>query len=171
MNNPEAGAYFQELRNPFFRLKYFNSLMRIRDGKNSDPGCYPATLRYISRKFLNKYCLCRLCADCEDALSTHLAAQDAHLTPGLLAHRLETSRRGQAGSGRANPGRPDRLGRLPLVTSLLLLLILAAAALPTAYHEMAGSWWKMIGTMMPTVCQVGFWQCFSHLPYFVYFLT
>ena len=136
--------------------------MRIRDGKNSDPGCYPATLRYISRKFLNKYCLCRLCADCEDALSTHLAAQDAHLTPGLLAHRLETSRRGQAGSGRANPGRPDRLGRLPLVTSFLLLLILAAAALPTAYQEMAGTWWKMIGTMMPTVCQVGFWQCFSH---------
>jgi hypothetical protein len=57
------------------------------------------------------------------------------------------------------------------VTSLLLLLILAAAALPAAYQEMAGSWWKMIGTMMPAVCQVGFWLCLSHLPYFAYFST
>jgi hypothetical protein len=135
------------------------------------PGSATLPGTYISGKFLNNYCLYRLCADCEDALSTHLAAQDAHLTPGLLAHRLETSRRGPAGTGRANPGRPDRLGRLPLVTSLLLLLILAAAALPTAYQEMAGSWWKIIGTMMPTVCQVGFSHFCSHFPYFVYFST
>jgi hypothetical protein len=29
----QPGSYFQ-----FFGLKYLNSLMRIRDGKNSDPG-------------------------------------------------------------------------------------------------------------------------------------
>ena len=34
----QAGSYFLELRNHFFGLKYLKSLMRIRDGKNSDPG-------------------------------------------------------------------------------------------------------------------------------------
>jgi hypothetical protein len=33
----QAGSYFLELRN-IFELKYLNSLMRIRDGKNSDSG-------------------------------------------------------------------------------------------------------------------------------------
>jgi hypothetical protein len=38
------GSYFRELKETIFGLKYFNSLMRmrmrlrIRDGKNSDPG-------------------------------------------------------------------------------------------------------------------------------------
>ncbi len=32
------GSYFLELRNHFFGLKYLKSLMRIRDGKNLDPG-------------------------------------------------------------------------------------------------------------------------------------
>jgi hypothetical protein len=31
-------SYFRELRNNFYGLKYLNSLMRIRDRKNSDPG-------------------------------------------------------------------------------------------------------------------------------------
>jgi hypothetical protein len=31
-------SYFLELRSHFFGLKYLNSLMRIRGGKNSDPG-------------------------------------------------------------------------------------------------------------------------------------
>jgi hypothetical protein len=33
-----SGLYFLEPRNHFYGLKYLNSLMRIRDGKNSDPG-------------------------------------------------------------------------------------------------------------------------------------
>jgi hypothetical protein len=36
MNNPEH--IFRELRKQFLGLKYFYSFMRIRDGKNSDPG-------------------------------------------------------------------------------------------------------------------------------------
>jgi hypothetical protein len=36
MNKP--GSYFLELRNHFLGLKYLNSLMRIRDGKISNPG-------------------------------------------------------------------------------------------------------------------------------------
>jgi hypothetical protein len=35
MNNPD---HISERIEPFFGLKYLNSLMRIRDGKNSDPG-------------------------------------------------------------------------------------------------------------------------------------
>jgi hypothetical protein len=31
-------SYFRELRNSFWVKKYLNSLMWIRDGKNSDPG-------------------------------------------------------------------------------------------------------------------------------------
>jgi hypothetical protein len=38
IRNEQPGSYFLELRNQFFGLKYFNSLMRIRDEKNSDPG-------------------------------------------------------------------------------------------------------------------------------------
>jgi hypothetical protein len=34
----QPGSCFRELRKPFFGLKYLNSLTRIRDGKNSDPG-------------------------------------------------------------------------------------------------------------------------------------
>jgi hypothetical protein len=34
----QPGSYYLELRNHLFGLKYLNSLMRIRDGKNSDPG-------------------------------------------------------------------------------------------------------------------------------------
>jgi hypothetical protein len=33
-----GSRYFLELRNHFFGVKYLNSFMRIRDGKNSDPG-------------------------------------------------------------------------------------------------------------------------------------
>jgi hypothetical protein len=36
MNRPDH--IFLELRNHFFGLKYFTSLMRIRDGDSSDPG-------------------------------------------------------------------------------------------------------------------------------------
>jgi hypothetical protein len=36
--DPDPLSYFRELRNNFLGLKYFNSFMRIRDGKNSDPG-------------------------------------------------------------------------------------------------------------------------------------
>jgi hypothetical protein len=38
IRDEQPGSYFLELRNHFLGLKYFNSLMRIRDGKNSDPG-------------------------------------------------------------------------------------------------------------------------------------
>ncbi len=34
----QPGSYFLEIIKHFFRLKYLNSLMRIRDGNNSDPG-------------------------------------------------------------------------------------------------------------------------------------
>ncbi len=41
IRDEQPGSYFLELRNPFFLLKYFNSLMRLRDPrwKKSDPGC------------------------------------------------------------------------------------------------------------------------------------
>jgi hypothetical protein len=38
IRDEQPGSYFRELRNIFFGLKYLNSLMRIRDGKNLDPG-------------------------------------------------------------------------------------------------------------------------------------
>jgi hypothetical protein len=38
IRDEQPGSYFLELRNNFLGLKYLNSLMRIRDGKNSDPG-------------------------------------------------------------------------------------------------------------------------------------
>jgi hypothetical protein len=38
IRNVLPGSYFLELRNHFLELKYLNSLMRIRDGKNSDQG-------------------------------------------------------------------------------------------------------------------------------------
>jgi hypothetical protein len=38
IRDEQPGSYFRELRNHLFGLKYLNSLMRIRDGKNSDPG-------------------------------------------------------------------------------------------------------------------------------------
>ncbi len=41
IRDEQPGSYFLELRNHFFgllRLKYLNSLMRIRDGDRSDPG-------------------------------------------------------------------------------------------------------------------------------------
>jgi hypothetical protein len=38
IRDEQPGSYFRELRNHFFGLKYINSLMQIRDGKNSDPG-------------------------------------------------------------------------------------------------------------------------------------
>jgi hypothetical protein len=50
IRDEQPGSYFRELRN-FFGLKYLNFLIRqpgsgkgnirIRDGKNSDPGCSP----------------------------------------------------------------------------------------------------------------------------------
>jgi hypothetical protein len=36
MNNPDH--IFKSLETIFFGLKYFNSLMQIRDGDSSDPG-------------------------------------------------------------------------------------------------------------------------------------
>ncbi len=38
IRDEQPGSYFPELRNHFLGLKDLNSLMRIRDGKNSDPG-------------------------------------------------------------------------------------------------------------------------------------
>jgi hypothetical protein len=38
IRDEQPGSYFLELRNHFFGLKYFKSLMRIRDGDSSDPG-------------------------------------------------------------------------------------------------------------------------------------
>jgi hypothetical protein len=38
IRDEQPGLYFRELKKLFFGLKYFNSLMRIRDGKHSDPG-------------------------------------------------------------------------------------------------------------------------------------
>jgi hypothetical protein len=37
MNNPDHIS--ESLETILLGLKYLNSLMRIRDGKNSDPGC------------------------------------------------------------------------------------------------------------------------------------
>jgi hypothetical protein len=37
IRDEQPGSYFLDLRNPFFLLKYLNSLMRIRDGDSSDP--------------------------------------------------------------------------------------------------------------------------------------
>jgi hypothetical protein len=38
IRDEQPGSCFRELKNQFFGLKYLNSLIRIRDGKNSDPG-------------------------------------------------------------------------------------------------------------------------------------
>jgi hypothetical protein len=38
IRDEQPRSYFRELRNHFFGLKCLNSLMRIRDGKNSGPG-------------------------------------------------------------------------------------------------------------------------------------
>ena len=38
IRDPGSGMNNPEFRNHFFGLKYLNSLMRIRDGKKSDPG-------------------------------------------------------------------------------------------------------------------------------------
>jgi hypothetical protein len=38
IRDEQPESYFRELKNHFLGLKYLNSLMRIRDGKNSDPG-------------------------------------------------------------------------------------------------------------------------------------
>ncbi len=38
IRDEQPGSSFLELRNNFFGLKYLNSFMQIRDGKNSDPG-------------------------------------------------------------------------------------------------------------------------------------
>jgi hypothetical protein len=38
IRDEQPGSYFRELRNHFLGLKYSNSLIRIRDGKNSDTG-------------------------------------------------------------------------------------------------------------------------------------
>jgi hypothetical protein len=38
IRDEQPGSYFREFRNPFLGLKYLNYLMRIWDGKNSDPG-------------------------------------------------------------------------------------------------------------------------------------
>ncbi len=38
IRNEQPGSYFLVLINHFWGYKYFNSLMRIRDGKNSTPG-------------------------------------------------------------------------------------------------------------------------------------
>ncbi len=38
IRDEQPGSYFLELRNHFLGLKYFNSLIRIRDGDSSDPG-------------------------------------------------------------------------------------------------------------------------------------
>jgi hypothetical protein len=38
IRDEQPGSYFLELRNHFFGLKYLDSLMRIWDEKNSDPG-------------------------------------------------------------------------------------------------------------------------------------
>jgi hypothetical protein len=37
IQDEQPESYFRELGNHFLRLKYLNSLMRIRDGKTSDP--------------------------------------------------------------------------------------------------------------------------------------
>ncbi len=38
IQDEQLGSYYQELRNHFWGLKYLNSLMRIWDGNNWDPG-------------------------------------------------------------------------------------------------------------------------------------
>ncbi len=38
IRDEQPASYFRELRNTLFGLKYLYSLMRIRNGKNSDPG-------------------------------------------------------------------------------------------------------------------------------------
>ncbi len=38
IRDEQPGSYFHELRNHFWGIKYLNSLMLIRDRKNSDPG-------------------------------------------------------------------------------------------------------------------------------------
>ncbi len=38
IRDEQPGSYFLEFRNHFFGLQYSNSLLRIRDEKNSDPG-------------------------------------------------------------------------------------------------------------------------------------
>jgi hypothetical protein len=38
IRDEEPGSYFREFKKQIFGLKYLNSLMRIRDGKHSDPG-------------------------------------------------------------------------------------------------------------------------------------
>jgi hypothetical protein len=38
IRDEQPGSYFRELRKQFFGLKNLNYLMRILDGKNSDPG-------------------------------------------------------------------------------------------------------------------------------------
>jgi hypothetical protein len=38
IRDEQPGSYFMELTNYLFGFQYLNSLMRIRDGKKSDPG-------------------------------------------------------------------------------------------------------------------------------------
>jgi hypothetical protein len=38
IRDEQPGSYFLELRNHFLGLKYFDSLIQIRDGNNSNPG-------------------------------------------------------------------------------------------------------------------------------------
>jgi hypothetical protein len=52
MGNKSASPIILELRNHFWGLKYLNSLMQIRDGKNSDPGWKNNFLLNFIVKFL-----------------------------------------------------------------------------------------------------------------------
>jgi hypothetical protein len=66
-------SYFLELRNHFFGLKYLNSLMRIRDGKNSDPGSGMEKSR-IRDKHPRSATLCTSLFNCAQTVSLQTIA-------------------------------------------------------------------------------------------------
>lgn len=62
----------------------------------------------------------RLCSRCQDVLRVKLNDQDSKLTPGLLAHRLETSRINN--SLRITPKHSWLCGKMPLVQFMMSVL-------------------------------------------------
>ena len=107
-------------------------------------------------------------------MASRLSSQDAQLTPSLIAHRLETSRRGalvRLGPARAGQRWSHLTCRLPLVTALLLLLSLMIAAVPTASWEPAVSAWQLVSKITVAHLPAAYQGCCRAYVCIGYFLT
>jgi len=85
----------------------------------------------------------RLCSKCEDVLFVKLSQQDSKLTPGLLAHRLETSRLNN--SFRIIPKHSWVIGKMPLVQLLLSLVTFVMMLDIEQVPEVVSNW-------VPDIC-------------------